>query len=456
MNLRMKRNLILGPGLFVSELIAFFLSSNLIGIDREVGLMFAAIYFILLAFHHHYNFVPVLIWQEIVQLLRAHILYWVLCMIIGVYIKNNMIIKLSVHVVIIYCVAVLGGRAYRLCTKKKFGIRVLVLGAGDTAEKLQEVFSANRFMYINPKVYVDTHIITGEKKTSNEKINKLIIPLDEMDVFLEENVIDEVFIVDEKITSDLLEEIVERLQKKVPVIRYKPKMKIIQPYNTDIVDYDGNLFVSVSDGKRRYLDMFLKKVIDIMSGLVGCVLLIPLSVFVKIHSVRSGDKDSIFFKQERVGKNGKIIKVYKYRSMVSNAEQILEEMMKNDPNIRAEYIKNKKLDPDPRVTVFGNFLRKTSLDEFPQFINILKGDMSLIGPRPYLVREINDMGNAYETIIKTKPGITGIWQVSGRSDVTFERRCRLDEYYYNNWSIWLDMIILVKTIKVVLRRDGAV
>jgi len=222
------------------------------------------------------------------------------------------------------------------------------------------------------------------------------------------------------------------------------------------VDYDGNLFVSVSDGKRRYLDMFLKKVIDIMSGLVGCVLLIPLSVFVKIHSVRSGDKDSIFFKQERVGKNGKIIKVYKYRSMVSNAEQILEEMMKNDPNIRAEYIKNKKLDPDPRVTVFGNFLRKTSLDEFPQFINILKGDMSLIGPRPYLVREINDMGNAYETIIKTKPGITGIWQVSGRSDVTFERRCRLDEYYYNNWSIWLDMIILVKTIKVVLRRDGAV
>ncbi len=127
--------------------------------------------------------------------------------------------------------------------------------------------------------------------------------------------------------------------------------------------------------------------------------------------------------------------------------------MEQDPKIRQEYQENKKLKDDPRVTKAGAFLRKTSLDEFPQFINVLKGEMSLIGPRPYLPREKVDMGSYYDDVVASKPGITGMWQTHGRSDVDFEHRLELDEYYYRNWSIWLDLTLLVRTIKQVLSKE---
>ena len=185
-------------------------------------------------------------------------------------------------------------------------------------------------------------------------------------------------------------------------------------------------------------------------------MLIPVTLFVKLGYLKEGDKAPIFFRQDRFGKDGKLIKIYKFRTMVPNAEQLLEEMMANDPKIREEYLTNKKLNPDPRVTPFGNLLRRTSLDELPQLLNILKGEMSLIGPRPYLPREKEDMGSCYEAIVKFKPGLTGIWQASGRNNISFAERCKLDEFYYYNWSIWLDIIILVKTVKAVFLKDGAI
>ena len=178
---------------------------------------------------------------------------------------------------------------------------------------------------------------------------------------------------------------------------------------------------------------------DILAGLVGCLLLIPLTIYVKYKSVKSGDHDSIFFSQDRIGKDGSTIRYPKYRSMVPNAEQVLEELMAQDENIKKEYLTNKKLVNDPRITKIGDKLRKTSLDEFPQFINVLKGDMSLVGPRPYLFREIDDMGIYYESVIACKPGITGMWQANGRSDVCFDERLKLDDYYYKNWSTWLNI-----------------
>ena len=140
--------------------------------------------------------------------------------------------------------------------------------------------------------------------------------------------------------------------------------------------------------------------------------------------------------------------------MVPNADDILMEMLK-DKKIADEYNKNKKLKNDPRITKVGKIIRKTSLDEIPQFINILKGDMSLVGNRPYLPREKDDMGKYYDDIIKTKPGLTGYWQVSGRSDVSFKNRLKLEQYYSNNYSFKLDIQIVFKTIKVVLGMQGA-
>lgn len=456
MNIRKSKGFLLGAGLFFVEWVLFMGIAFLLGIESREAVLFSVIYFMVLFFFNHYKFLPELIWQEIVKMLKAHTLYWVLTMVIGVYLNDGFFVKITILTVIMYCVVILVGRTYRLCARKRYATQLLVLGAGKSAEDINDVFVHNRFMFINPLAFVDLQSLTGEEPTDEKSVHERMIPLEKLQGFLKENQVDEAFIVDENLSNDQLERLTGYLHHKVPVIKYKPAMKVVQPYNTEVSDYDGNLFISVTDARRRAIDVILKKIIDIAAGIVGCILLIPLTFVVKIASLMKGDRDPIFFTQDRIGKDGKIIKIYKYRSMVPNAEQVLEEMMEKDSKIREEYLTNKKLDPDPRVTPLGKFLRKSSLDEMPQFINILKGDMSLIGPRPYLPREIEDMGKHYETIVKSKPGLTGMWQANGRSDVKFPERCKLDVYYYDNWSIWLDVIIIVKTIKAVLKKDGAV
>ena len=418
--------------------------------------MFFGIYFLLLVFFKHYRFRPVLIWQEMMDLLQTHAIFGLLAFMIAFYHERFLIIKMGAITILMYGVAIVLSRTIRIYTRKKCASRVIVFGAGKNAEAINHIFTRNRFMHILPVAYVDLSELSGETKSRAKSIEKLTISLSQLDEFMDKNVVDEAFIVDEAILPEEMIALTERLHNRIPVIRYKPAIKIVQPYNTEVVDYDGNLFISVTDGKKSTRDVIIKKMIDIMAGIAGCLLLIPLTIYVKIRSLSNNDKDPIFFTQDRIGKNGKIIKIYKFRSMVPNAEQVLEELMEKDPKIREEYLVNKKLDPDPRVTPLGAFLRKTSLDEIPQFINVIKGEMSLIGPRPYLPREIPDMGKDYETIVKSKPGITGMWQANGRSDIGFADRCKLDVYYYDNWSLKLDIIIIIKTIKAVLKHDGAV
>lgn len=198
-----------------------------------------------------------------------------------------------------------------------------------------------------------------------------------------------------------------------------------------------------------------KRLFDIIVSLIGILFLLPIMLVVKIMNVASKDYNPIFYCQDRIGKNGKLFKFYKFRSMVPNADEILFKTLEMDKVAAEEYKINKKLKNDPRITKAGKILRKTSLDELPQLINVLKGDMSLIGNRPYLPREKEDMEGFYEDIIKTKPGITGYWQVNGRSDTTFRKRLELETYYSNNCSLKLDIKIFFKTFEVVLLRKGA-
>ena len=200
---------------------------------------------------------------------------------------------------------------------------------------------------------------------------------------------------------------------------------------------------------------FSKRMFDIIVGLVGTICLLPIMLVVKVANLFSGDRESIIFKQKRIGKDGKEINIYKIRSMVPNAEKVLEDVMEKDPKIKEEYLLNKKLKHDPRVTRVGAFIRKTSLDEFAQFVNILKGDMTVVGPRPYLLREKEDMGEYYTDIICCKPGLTGLWQVEGRSDIGFMDRCKLDRFYKQHRSMMFDMKIFIKTFVSVLQSKGA-
>lgn len=204
------------------------------------------------------------------------------------------------------------------------------------------------------------------------------------------------------------------------------------------------------------ITIITKRIIDILAAMVGVCFLVPLTVVLYIVKIIEKDEGPLFYSQDRIGKNGKLFKMYKFRTMVVGADEILKNILENDEEAKAEYEKNKKLKNDPRITKIGKFLRTTSLDEFPQFFNVLKGEMSLVGPRPYLPRETEDMGYYYYYITKCKPGITGLWQVSGRSDVCFEDRLELDlEYYNDEVSVFDDLGLAFKTVIKTLKKEGA-
>ena len=201
--------------------------------------------------------------------------------------------------------------------------------------------------------------------------------------------------------------------------------------------------------------MGTKRLFDLLVSMIGLILLIPIAIIVKIAYMLHGDFTSVIFTQDRIGKNGKLFKFYKFRSMVPNADEILFKALAEDEKLREEYSMNKKLKNDPRITKVGKAIRKLSIDELPQMINIFLGDMSLIGNRPYLPREKKDMGTYYDDIVKTKPGLTGWWQVSGRSDVSFKKRLQLEQYYSNHSGFRIDTKIFFRTFKVVLHGNGA-
>ena len=209
--------------------------------------------------------------------------------------------------------------------------------------------------------------------------------------------------------------------------------------------------------KQNIAYRFVKRFIDIIAGLVGVVLLIPITIIVEIIRIVKKENDGpLFYTQLRIGKNGKQFKMYKFRSMCMNADERLKEYLQENEEARKEYKKYKKLKCDPRITKVGKVLRATSLDEFPQLINVLIGNMSLVGPRPYLPREQKEMGEYYSGITKVKPGITGPWQIKGRSKITFEDRLKMDLEYANKSSIKNDLKILIKTFSKVICKDGAI
>lgn len=211
-------------------------------------------------------------------------------------------------------------------------------------------------------------------------------------------------------------------------------------------------FQSLEDTSKLYA--ITKRTIDIVGAIIGLVLTSPLFLIISIFYLFGGSKGSIFFKQVRVGKNGKRFYIYKFRSMIVNAE----EKLKADKELYEKYVRNNyKLEPheDPRITNLGRFLRKTSLDEIPQLINVLKGEMSLVGPRPVVVEELREYGNRVNEFLSVKPGITGYWAVSGRSSVDYPERVDLELFYVYNQSLLFDLQIIVKTVITVLLRKGA-
>jgi Undecaprenyl-phosphate galactose phosphotransferase WbaP len=198
----------------------------------------------------------------------------------------------------------------------------------------------------------------------------------------------------------------------------------------------------------------LKRAADLVITVTSVLFAMPLLAAI-IALVRMGSPGPVFYGQERIGRHGRRFRAWKFRTMVVNADEVLERYLASDPLLRAEWDANHKLKDDPRITWIGKFLRKTSLDELPQLWNVFLGEMSLVGPRPIVEAEIDKYDEEYEYYVDVLPGITGLWQVSGRNNTTYPERVAFDAYYVKNWSLWLDLYILISTVRVIVFREGA-
>lgn len=198
----------------------------------------------------------------------------------------------------------------------------------------------------------------------------------------------------------------------------------------------------------------VKRLLDFMLSVAAILALSPVLLFLAV-AVRLSSRGPVIYRQPRYGRDGRIFNALKFRSMVPNADRILNDYLEKHPAHRFEWQRDHKLKKDPRVTAIGRVLRRLSLDELPQLFNVLMGQMSLVGPRPIVKAEIPKYGRRYGLYSRVRPGITGLWQVSGRNNTTYDERTTLDEYYVHNWSVWLDIYLLLRTVKTVVRQEGA-
>lgn len=253
-----------------------------------------------------------------------------------------------------------------------------------------------------------------------------------------------------------LQRLIAAIQPHVRSISFVPDL-IGTPMGS--VDVD-NLFseeimlLRLKNNLARRRNRWIKRAFDIVAVLTGGLLVLPFIVIIAIL-VGIDNRGRIIFAHRRVGRGGRQFPCYKFQTMVPNASEMLEKYLAENPAARAEWEESFKLEHDPRVTRLGAFLRKTSLDELPQLLNVLKGEMSLVGPRPIVEKEMVRYGDNIKEYMEVTPGITGMWQASGRSDTTYAERVAMDTWYVRNWSIWIDLMYLLKTFKIVLTGKGA-
>ena len=248
--------------------------------------------------------------------------------------------------------------------------------------------------------------------------------------------------------------VIESASRISPVVKILPDLYGIASAGVKTYDLDGMLLLEMEDRLALKRNAITKRVFDVLFSVIGMIFLSPLLLGIMLL-IRLDSNGPVFFGHKRLGRGGRYFSCYKFRTMLINSQDILNNLLENDQEAREKWERDFKLKDDPRITKIGSFLRKTSLDELPQLWNVLKGDMSLVGPRPIIADEVQKYGEKSKYLFRVIPGITGLWQVSGRNDVDYDERILLDEYYAKNWSLWLDIELLFRTIGAVLKKKGA-
>ncbi len=347
----------------------------------------------------------------------------------------------------------------RIITKKflrRLGLlkrRVLILGAGETGKLILRALKKEPNYGYEIKGFLDDDPAKFGGNIEGVKIHR---GTDRAETYINRCGIDDLVIAMPGAGRERLQGLINGLQHKVERILFVPDIFGIAVNGTNLQYFfqEEAFAFEMKNNLSNPINIFIKRCFDIiMSILMLPFLSVPMAVIAVL--IRFDSKGQAFFSQERIGRNGLTFRCYKFRTMYENAEESLIGLLDGDPEARREWEHHWKLSDDPRVTRVGRFLRSTSLDELPQIFNVLKGQMSLVGPRPYLPREKQDMGDRDYTILLTKPGITGLWQVSGRSNTSNDYRMSLDSWYVRNWNLWLDIVILLRTIRIVIKREGA-
>ncbi len=251
-----------------------------------------------------------------------------------------------------------------------------------------------------------------------------------------------------------LRRIFEYAEKRFAEMMVLPGLSLLVSSTAEVEQIGSLLVLKYRYNLLRPVNIWTKLVFEFVLSLVLTLILLPLFGVLALL-VKFSSPGPVFFRQPRVGKGGRIFTCLKFRTMYQDAEQRLQELLQHNPAVRQEWEQFARITDDPRVTPIGRFLRRFSLDELPQLFNVLRGEMALVGPRPYLVSEMPKVGDYLKTIVRVRPGLSGLWQVSGRADLPFRERIILDEFYIRNWSLWLDFSILVRTVKAVLTGRGA-
>jgi Undecaprenyl-phosphate galactose phosphotransferase WbaP len=329
---------------------------------------------------------------------------------------------------------------------------VLILGDGDTTRLVIEGLARNRIMGFEVKgVLIDNPEIKEELIAGTKVLGKI----DELEYWSRRLNIRDIILAISNASNQRIIELIKRGEEIAETIRIIPPTLDLITVGVDVDNLGTTLALSLKRNLDKKANLVLKMIFEYFLCIGLVILSAPLMLLIAL-SIKLDSKGPVFFVQRRLGKNGRPFSMLKFRTMVINADKILEEHLASHPEARKQWELYKKIKGfDPRLTRVGRILRRFSLDELPQLFNILKGEMNLVGPRPYLEEEITGLASFFRSISKFRPGITGLWQISGRSDLPLEKRMILDEYYLRNWSLWLDFMILVRTIKAVISGQGA-
>lgn len=328
----------------------------------------------------------------------------------------------------------------------------VIIGSGQNAKDVYRALAGESYLGFSLCYFVSSDIIPENGKNEIKVIdarNKDIISLQQLDTKAVQFIL---ALDDEMILDSWLRYLALNKYRSVSVI---PNIRGIPLYGTDMSFLFSHeiLLLRVNNNLAKRSSRILKRIMDVLGSLGIIILLSPVLLYLYFSVKKDGG--NAIYGHPRIGRNGKIFKCLKFRSMVVNSKEVLDELLRTDPEARAEWEKDFKLKNDPRITKIGAFIRKTSLDELPQLFNVLKGEMSLVGPRPIVADELERYQDDVEYYLMAKPGMTGLWQVSGRNDVDYNTRVYFDSWYVKNWSLWNDIAILFKTVNVVLKKYGA-